>query len=107
MEAVGYLFQFCLVLSLILTVAYLAMGKKIQAKFGITAVGTPAGLLALWPPQEKLKLGIDLSGGTILVYEVVKDNLPASFTMAALLSSLKPRVRPEGVREIPIRNIGT
>ena len=30
----------------------------------------------IWPPQEKLKLGIDLSGGTILVYEVVNENLP-------------------------------
>ena len=27
---------------------------------------------AMWPPQKKLKLGIDLSGGTILVYEVVQ-----------------------------------
>ena len=25
---------------------------------------------SMWPPDKKLKLGIDLSGGTILVYEV-------------------------------------
>src|SRR3954454_10341808 len=107
MEAVGYLFAFCLVFSLIMTVVYLLMGKMLQVKFGIIATCISAGLLALWPPQEKLKLGIDLSGGTILVYEVVKENLPASFNMDELISSLKHRVDPEGVREIPIRKIGS
>jgi SecD/SecF fusion protein len=79
----------------------------LQMKFAIIAACTSAGLYALWPPQEKLKLGIDLSGGTILVYEVVKDNLPSSFNMDELISSLKHRVDPEGVREIPIRKIGS
>jgi SecD/SecF fusion protein len=107
MEAVGYLFAFCLIFSLILTVVYLSLGKMLQVKFAVIAVCTFAGLLALWPPREKLKLGIDLSGGTILVYEVVKENLPASFNMDELISSLKHRVDPEGVREIPIRKIGS
>src|SRR6188472_1637735 len=102
MEAVGYLFQFCLVLSIIMTLVYLAIGKMAQVKFGVIAACTSAGLLALWPPQEKLKLGIDLSGGTILVYEVVKENLPANFSMDELISALKNRVDPQGVREIPI-----
>src|ERR1700684_4536593 len=107
MEAVGYLFTFCLVLSLIVTFVYLAVGKTLQVKFGVIAFCTSAGLLALWPPQEKLKLGIDLSGGTILVYEVVKENLTAAFSMDELITSLKHRVDPEGVREIPIRKIGS
>src|SRR3954464_10026045 len=107
MEAVGYLFTFCLVFSLIMTVVYLSMGKTLQVKFGIIATCISAGLLALWPPQQKLKLGIDLSGGTILVYEVVKENLNPNFNMDELISSLKHRVDPEGVREIPIRKIGT
>jgi SecD/SecF fusion protein len=107
MEAVGYLFLFFLVLSLIMTVVYLGIGKMLQVKFGIIALCTSAGLLALWPPYEKLKLGIDLSGGTILVYEVVKENLNASFNMDELIASLKHRVDPEGVREIPIRKIGS
>ena len=38
-----------------------------------------SGWLRMWPPEQKLKLGIDLSGGTILVYEVISDNCqPAS-----------------------------
>src|SRR3954451_759301 len=107
MEAVGYLFAFGLVFSLIMTVVYLSLGKNLQMKFGIIAACTFAGLYSLWPPQQKLKLGIDLSGGTILVYEVVKENLNPNFNMDELISSLKHRVDPEGVREIPIRKIGS
>src|SRR5690349_13203870 len=104
---VGYVIAACLVFSLILTLVSLALGRKLQSKFGIIAICTTAMLFALWPPKEKLKPGIDLSGGTILVYEVVKQNLPASFNMDELIASLKHRVDPEGVREIPIRNIGS
>jgi SecD/SecF fusion protein len=68
---------------------------------------TLAGLAYMWPPSQKLKLGIDLSGGTILVYEVARDSLQAGFSMDELISALKKRADPEGVREIPIRKIGS
>ncbi len=80
--------------------------KNLGWKFALIGVTTLAGLLALWPPREKLKLGIDLSGGTILVYEVDKENLPANFNMDELIAALKHRVDPQGVQEIPIRKIG-
>src|SRR5262245_53159880 len=80
--------------------------KKLGGKFALIAITTLLGLLAMWPPSQKLKLGIDLSGGTILVYEVVKENLPANFNMDELISALKQRVNPEGVLDIPIRKIG-
>ena len=60
----------------------------------------------MWPPDKKLKLGIDLSGGTILVYEVERENLPPGFNMDELIAALKKRADPEGVKEIPIRKIG-
>ncbi len=66
----------------------------------------PARPASMWPPSKKLKLGIDLSGGTILVYEVERDNLPPSFNMDELIAALKKRADPEGVKEIPIRKIG-
>jgi SecD/SecF fusion protein len=68
---------------------------------------TLAGLYSLWPPEKKLKLGIDLSGGTILVYQVDTSNLPSGFKMDELVSALKKRADPEGVKEIPIRQIGS
>src|SRR5918997_4635627 len=81
--------------------------KNFGGKFALIAVTTLAGLVNLWPPDQKLKLGIDLSGGTILVYEVAKGNLPSNFNMDELIASLKHRIDPEGVREIPIRKIGS
>jgi SecD/SecF fusion protein len=81
--------------------------KNLGYKFALIALTTALGLIALYPPREKLKLGIDLSGGTILVYEVVKENLDQkTFNMNELISTLKTRIDPNGVQEIPIRQIG-
>ncbi len=79
--------------------------KDFVWRFALIGGFTLAGLLALWPPKEKLRLGIDLSGGTILVYQV--KNLPSGVTMDQLVSALKKRADPNGVKEIPIRQIGT
>jgi SecD/SecF fusion protein len=80
--------------------------KRFAGKIALIVAFTLAGLLAMWPPTQKLKLGIDLSGGTILVYEVMRENLPPGFNMDELISALKKRADPEGVKEIPIRKIG-
>ncbi|HVU87648.1 MAG TPA: protein translocase subunit SecD [Pirellulales bacterium] len=57
-----------------------------------------------WPP----KLGIDLSGGSILVYEVdeqVKEP-GTSVDMEKLVQAVTKRVNPGGVREVTIRPYG-
>src|SRR3954470_233376 len=75
-------------------------------RFILIGLVTLFGLLAAWPPREKLKLGIDLSGGTILVYEVKPGDNP-NFNMEDLIGALKKRVNPEGVQDIPIRKVGS
>lgn len=82
--------------------------KNFTGKFVLIGVTVLCGLVAIWPPAEKLKLGIDLSGGTILVYEIAKEsaNRP-NFDMDELISALKQRIDPQGVSEIPIRKIGS
>jgi SecD/SecF fusion protein len=80
--------------------------KRFMWKIAVIIGATLAGLYFMWPPRERLKLGIDLSGGTILVYEVVSDNTNRSVNMEELISALKKRADPEGVKEIPIRNVG-
>ena len=80
--------------------------KNLGYKFALIGVVAIIGLLAIYPPREKLKLGIDLSGGTILVYEVMKDTLPPGFNLDELIGALKNRIDPQGVREIPIRKLG-
>src|SRR5690349_14208849 len=107
MLAIGYLIEVCLILSSLYALYGLAVGNKLHLKFGVIAAATFAGLMAMWPPRERLKLGIDLSGGTILVYEAVKENLSSNFNMDELISALKHRVDPQGIKEIPIRKIGS
>jgi SecD/SecF fusion protein len=80
--------------------------KRFAWKIALIVGFTLVGLLSMWPPQQKLKLGIDLSGGTILVYEVITDNTNRSVVMEDLISALKKRADPEGVKEISIRNVG-
>src|SRR4051794_1240310 len=75
-------------------------------RFLLVGIVTLLGLAAAWPPREKLKLGIDLSGGTILVYEVKPGNRP-DFNLDDLVGALKKRVNPEGVQDIPIRKVGS
>jgi SecD/SecF fusion protein len=52
-------------------------------------------------------LGIDLSGGTILVYQVKPGTRSDKQTMDDLISSLKQRLNPDGVMDMPIRMVGS
>ncbi len=80
--------------------------KKFGGKFALILALTLLGLVAIWPPKEKLKTGIDLSGGTILVYEVNKGSTAGNVNLDELITALKRRINPEGVLDIPIRKIG-
>ena len=57
-----------------------------------------------WPP----KLGIDLSGGARMVYEIDLSKTPAgqSIDMGKLLEALARRINPSGVKEVTLRQYG-
>src|SRR5690606_26747459 len=58
-----------------------------------------ACLLLLWPPGQKLKPGLDLAGGTTLIYDVrVPDDADASRVIDDLINVLRDRVDPTGTR---------
>ena len=69
--------------------------KQSRWKIILIIASVALGLLAMIPPDKKLKLGIDLSGGTILVYEVARENLGPNFNMDELISALKQRADPQ------------
>ena len=56
-----------------------------------------------------LKLGIDLSGGVILVYEVDQTKMKPGETvdMDKLIAAVARRVNPGGQKEVTIRKYGT
>ncbi len=80
--------------------------KNLGQHFIWIALITLLGVVFIIPPKDKLKAGIDLSGGTILVYQVKQESVPRGFKMDDLIATLKKRVNPEGVLDIPIRKVG-
>src|SRR4051794_6354040 len=81
--------------------------KKFGGKFALIIGLTLLGLISVWPPKDKLKTGIDLSGGTILVYEINASNTASgSVNLGELITQLKRRINPEGVEDIAIRQVG-
>jgi SecD/SecF fusion protein len=81
--------------------------KPYRWKIALIVGSILAGLIAMIPPDKKLKLGIDLAGGTILVYQVSPENKGPNFDMDELIAALKQRADPQGVKEMPIRKIGS
>ncbi len=62
--------------------------------------------LMLYPPQRKLKPGLDLAGGTTLVYQVdVPEKMDARTAVDQVIASLKKRVDPQGIRNLIWRRL--
>src|SRR5947207_932913 len=51
------------------------------------------------------RLGVDLAGGTILVYEVDETKLPENFKAEDLAAALKRRIDPADLYNITIRPV--
>lgn len=79
--------------------------KHFGRPFALIALAIALGLLAIYPPKDKIKLGIDLSGGTILVYQAKDANRP-DFEVGELVNALKKRINPDGTQDIVIREVG-
>ncbi len=75
-------------------------------KIGIVlfAIAASVAICVLgWPP----KLGIDLRGGVILVYEVDKtQTVDPQYDMNKLVGAITRRVNPGGVKEVSVRPFG-
>ena len=57
------------------------------------------------PLDKKFKLGVDLKGGTILVYEIDPDKKPENYNKDQLVAALRRRIDPAGLRDIVIRAV--
>jgi SecD/SecF fusion protein len=64
-----------------------------------------ASLAGLFPLSQAWKLGIDLSGGTILVYQV-QQPVPAGFQIDRMVAAINRRVNPAGIMDVTVRGVG-
>ena len=62
--------------------------------------------LGMFPLSESFRPGIDLSGGTILVYQVEKPT-PLDFDINKMVSAICRRINPAGLMDVTIRTVGT
>ncbi|MFN0012463.1 MAG: protein translocase subunit SecD [Phycisphaerales bacterium] len=82
------------------------MRHLVRNSFIVLVVAVLA-VLAIVPPEDKLRRGKDLAGGTSLIYQVnIKPGDPAD-TLSNMIELLKRRVDPKGMMEIQMVAQGT
>ena len=70
---------------------------KLVLIVGVMAVAA----LSLYPLDKKLKLGLDLAGGTVFVYQIdVKPGQDAKTVVDSVIEVLRKRVDPKGVKNL-------
>ncbi|MBN2294478.1 MAG: protein translocase subunit SecD [Pirellulales bacterium] len=62
--------------------------------------------IGFFPLADAFRPGIDLSGGTILVYQV-KRPTPDGFDINEMVSAIHRRINPAGLMDVTIRSVGT
>lgn len=85
------------------------MGTNQLWKKVLIAVLVVIAILALYPPQEKLKPGLDLAGGTSLIYGIDTEGMePAEVQGIAsrMVPIITRRIDPTGVTNVIIRPQG-
>ncbi len=65
-------------------------------------------VFAITPPDKKIRLGRDLSGGVSLIYSVRMDEgVDRQAVLSQTIEVLKERVNPDGVFDIQMTPLGT
>lgn len=85
------------------------MNKNLTSKIILIAVLVAVGVWTLFPPGEKLKPGIDLAGGTSLIYEIDAHNLKESEKKnlaANMIVVLRRRIDPANIQNLIWRPLG-
>jgi len=85
------------------------MKKVLTWKFALIALIVVFALIQLYPPDKSLKPGLDLAGGTSLIYEIDTSGLAGQDLgelSDKMITVLKRRVDPDGVRNLIWRPLG-
>lgn len=80
------------------------MGKDVGQRLIIIAIAIVIAFVLLWPPSQKLRPGLDIAGGTSLIFEIDTKDAEASANLAeAVKTQLQKRVDPAGVYNLTWR----
>ncbi len=85
------------------------MGKNLVWKFALIAVLVIVAVWTLYPPTKTLKPGIDLAGGTSLVYEIDTYGLSKAETdklAERMITVLRRRIDPANIANLIWRPLG-
>src|SRR5437016_2630116 len=85
------------------------MNKQLVWKFGTIAAVLLASVYCMWPPQEKIKLGLDLKGGTSFLLQMDLTKIDAAGRGQAVKQAvdiIRKRVDKFGVAEPVIQPVG-
>lgn len=85
------------------------MRKALVWKFALIAAVLFLTLVEIYPPDERLKPGLDLAGGTSLIYEIDTAGMKSQDTKGLadkMITVLRRRVDPDGVRNLVWRPLG-
>jgi SecD/SecF fusion protein len=94
----------------VLLVIYVTLVRKAlpplrQSVFDTVVIAITCGLmvLAILPPEQKIKLGRDLRGGVSLIYSVnIPEGADKKETLTQTIKVLKQRVNPQGVLDLSL-----
>ncbi len=85
------------------------MNRPLFKRFLFLAVVIFIAIYHIWPPDEKITLGLDLRGGTSYTLQVNMAGVPDYQRRSALdkaIEIIRKRVDPNGVKEIIIQSVG-
>ncbi len=78
----------------------------IGGRIGFAVFVIAATLAVCFKANWKVPLGVDIKGGTILVYEILAGNSADPVKADAVVTALQNRLNPSGTKEISIRPFG-
>ncbi|MHC4169330.1 MAG: hypothetical protein ACYSWQ_20465, partial [Planctomycetota bacterium] len=86
------------------------MNRNLTSKIVLIVVLIAVGVWTLYPPGSKLKPGIDLAGGTSLIYEIDTYGLSQSDrkdVAARMITVLRRRIDPANIQNLIWRPLGS
>jgi SecD/SecF fusion protein len=83
------------------------MEKNVGQRLAVIAIVCLIAVVLIWPPSQKLRPGLDIAGGTSLIFEIDTSKAENDPNLAERVKTLlQKRVDPKGVYDLSWRVLG-